>query len=82
MLKYLLLPACLCLASCASTSVDRLAPPPSLTLPCRSPVVLPQRDLTDQEVEVLWGRDRDFLRACGSQLEALANWAILPASKR
>lgn len=82
MLRYLLPFACLCLASCASTSVDRLLPPPSLTSHCKAPVALPARDLTDQEVEVWWGRDRDALRACGSQLDGLANWAILPHSKR
>jgi hypothetical protein len=82
MLKRLMLPACLCLASCASTSVEPLLPPPSLTSRCAAPVRLPVRDLTDQEVEVLWGRDRDALKACGSQLDGLSNWAILPTSKR
>jgi len=79
--KSLLLPAFLCLASCASTSADRLDPPPSLTSPCAAPARLPERDMTDQEVEVLWGRDRSALRACGSRLDGLANWAILGRNK-
>lgn len=82
MLKRLMLPACLCLASCGSISVDRALPPPSLTQPCSAPVTLPARSLTDQEVEVQWGRDRSALRACGSRLDGLTNWAIVQTDKR
>jgi len=38
-------------------------------------VVLPQRALNDQEIEVYWGRDRDALRACGSRHAALSTWS-------
>ena len=41
--------------------------PPSLVTPCAAPVGLPERALSDQEVEVLWGRDRSALRACTSR---------------
>ena len=44
--------------------------PPSLTAPCAAPVPLPIRDLSDQEIEVLWGRDRSALRECGSRFTA------------
>jgi len=40
-------------------------------------VEIPARDLTGAEVEVMWGRDRSALRACGSQAEALAGWVVI-----
>jgi hypothetical protein len=49
--------------------------PPSLTAPCRLPVQLPERSLTQAEVEILWGQDRDALRRCAGQLGGLADWA-------
>lgn len=73
--------ACLLIASCASTSGRSFAPPPSLTQPCATPVRLPERGMTDQEIEVQWGRDRTALRACGSQLDGLAKWAIVQTDK-
>lgn len=68
--------ACLLLVSCASTGADVVAvsPPASLTVPCAGPVALPERALTDAEIEVMWGRDRSALRACGSRLAGLAAW--------
>ncbi len=71
----------LLLASCGSTSGSTLPPPPSLTSPCAAPVALPERAMTDQEIEVQWGRDRTALRSCGSQLDGLAKWAIVRADK-
>ncbi len=71
----------LLLASCASTSGSRVSPPPSLTSPCATPVRLPERGLTDQEIEIQWGRDRTALRLCGSQLDGLAKWAIVQTDK-
>jgi hypothetical protein len=69
------LSACL-LAGCAgSTSSKPLPPEASLTAPCAAPVALPNRGLSDREVEVFWGRDRSALRACGGQLDGLAGWA-------
>ena len=35
---------------------------------------IPERALTDQDVEVYWGRDRDSLRACGSMHYGLVKW--------
>jgi hypothetical protein len=72
----LLASACLltAFAGCNSASVEPQRPhlPPSLTQPCAAPVALPDRGLTDQEVERLWGRDRSALRACASRHAALA----------
>ena len=56
-------------------------PPPSLTQPCADPARLPERGMTDQEIEVMWGRDRTALRLCGSQLDGLAKWAIVQTDK-
>ncbi len=80
--RNLLLLVFLLLASCGSTSADRLDPPPSLLVPCAAPVIIPERSLTDQDVEVMWGRDRSALRSCGSRLDGLANWAIVPQNQR
>jgi hypothetical protein len=63
-----------CLGS-TSADVPRPKPPPSVTAPCASPVQLPERVLTQAEVERFWGRDRTALRACGDQVKALAEWA-------
>lgn len=50
---------CLVLASCGSKNT----PPPDLP-PVPGPQMLPDRALTDQEIEVLWGRDRANLAMC------------------
>lgn len=71
---------CLALASSACGSGDGAAPqiqrtpPASLLVRCAGPVEIQARDLTGAEVEVMWGRDRSALRACGGQAEALAEW--------
>lgn len=57
----------------ASTSVEPVTIPPSLKAACAAPVVLPERDLTDREVEILWGRDRSALRSCGDRHGALSD---------
>ncbi len=46
--------------------------PASVTLPPPSPTLLPDRALSDREVEVFWGRDRAALRMCIGQLEVAA----------
>lgn len=56
--------ACLAAASCASTHTR-----PAVA-PCDAPVTLPDRALSDQSIEIYWGRDRDALRTCGKRLEA------------
>jgi len=70
--------ACLLVASCGSTGIEpvRPSPPPSLTQPCMVPGVLPERGLSDQEVEVFWGRDRAALRACAGRHAGLVEWAL------
>lgn len=43
----------------------RLDPPPkALQSRCQDPVLLPERELTQQEVEAYWGRDRANLIVC------------------
>lgn len=49
-----------------------LSPPPDdLAPPCDAPQTLPDRALTQSEVEVLWARDQAALISCGQSLEAL-----------
>ena len=77
MRMLMLIAAPLALTAClGSTGADvpRPAPPPSVTAPCAVPVRLPERELTQAEVERFWGRDRSALRACGDQVKALAEW--------
>ena len=63
----------LALTACAaSPSVKAPPPPPSLIAPCRAPVALPDRGLSQGEVETLWGRDRSALRECGAKVNGLA----------
>lgn len=62
--RRLILVACLALASCAYVRGE--AKPPA----CADPTELPDRAINDQEIEVLWGRDRSALRECGDRLEA------------
>ena len=66
----LLLPLSL-LAGCAGSTPSADAPP-SLLVPCDRPVILPDRALSDRDVELLWGRDRAALVACRSRHEGLA----------
>lgn len=40
--------------------------------PCAAPVLIPERWLSDQEVELLWSRDRHALLDCGGKVEALS----------
>jgi len=38
--------------------------------------MLPERALSQVEVERFWGRDRSALRACGEQVDGLAQWGL------
>ncbi len=67
-----------CLLSACDASMRSAEPPPSATLPCPDPVTLPDRALSDQDVEILWGRDRRALLDCGGQVEVLAGRPIHP----
>lgn len=63
------------LAGCAaSNSAEPISAPPSLTIPCNLPGDLPDRSINDQEIEVLWGRDRSALRECASRHQGLVDW--------
>jgi hypothetical protein len=58
----------LALTACAGSRAADVQPlPPSVAVPCHDPVALPQRGLTQAEVERLWGADRDALRDCGAR---------------
>ena len=48
-----------------STSIRPVA------VPCEAPVTLPDRALSDRDVELFWGRDRDALRTCGARMSGL-----------
>ena len=41
--------------------------------PCDRPVRLPERWLSDQDVELYWSKDRKALLDCGAKVEALSN---------
>lgn len=62
---YLCLLACLLTGCAASRSAD------PVIVPCDAPVVLPDRALSDQDIERLWGRDRSALRDCAGRVAAL-----------
>lgn len=38
---------------------------------CDAPVALPDTALSDRQVEIYWGRDRDALRTCGARVDAM-----------
>ena len=78
MRKLLLASACLLTACGGSTAVEPLAPPASLLHPCPAPVLLPDRALTDQDIEIFWGRDRTALRTCASRHAGLATMMETP----
>lgn len=80
MRNLLLCLAVLALPGCNGSMLDRLRepeappPPPSMLAPCLEPVTLPEGGLSDQGVEILWGRDRDALRQCANRHRALVGW--------
>ena len=61
------------LRACAGFVPDD--PPETLTAPCNAPVGLPERAMTQVEVETLWGADRAALEDCGQRLVLLGRWA-------
>lgn len=70
----------LVLTACAD-SIDKLAEPPTLVDPpgplvstCETPVLLPERTLSQSEVERYWLRDRENLLQCGIQLDSLVEF--------
>lgn len=61
-----------CGDSTRSDSAPEIADPPTgLTQDCERPVELPQRTLTQSEVEAYWIADRENLIRCGVRLAAL-----------
>lgn len=63
----------LALTACGASTpfAEPPKPPPTLAAPCARPVVLPDRYLSDRDVEVFWGRDRNALVECGGKVELL-----------
>jgi len=64
-----------CAGSMPSAGIDVDPPAPSLTQPCRSPVRLPEREVTQAEAENYWLRDRRSLVDCASRHNGLTQWA-------
>lgn len=61
-----------CSDSIGSVEPPLLSPPPArLTRSCEKPVLLPEGDLTQAEVEFFWINDRENLIRCGLQLNEL-----------
>lgn len=78
-------PAVLCLAltACAGSTAVKIIepPPPSLTQACQRRTQLPERELTQLEVETYWGRDRGRLTECANRHAGLSDWALAMAEE-
>jgi len=75
-LIVLLLGLTACAASTPSIENLRIDPPPaSLVIPCNRAVRLPDRELTQAEVERFWIRDRQRLAECRSRHGGLVEWS-------
>lgn len=70
----LLAPLCLATACGGFKSPDLPPPPAALVVPCARPVTLPDRGMSQSEVETAWRRDRIALADCGDRLEGLAGF--------
>lgn len=67
----LVLPAC----DGSTISAEILqSPPDQLAEPCERPVYLPERSLTQAEVETYWALDRSNLIRCGETKEAITRY--------
>ena len=65
----------LAVTACAgSTKSGNVKPELAVTQKCKLPVSLPDRDLTQAEVEKFWMRDRKALLECGVTKESLVKW--------
>lgn len=65
----------LALTACAgSTKSGSLKPEVYVTQKCSRPVLLPERALTQAEVEKFWAKDRKALLQCGMTKETLLKW--------
>lgn len=63
-----------CAGSTPSGNIRVDGPSPSLTQPCESPIILPERELRQAEAERFWLRDRRNLVECKSKNEGLVNY--------
>ena len=73
----LALPACGGLTPSLINEGPRLNDAPDeLHNPCAKPLRLPERELTQAEVESFWLRDRENLIACGLDKEALLEFYL------
>ena len=58
-----------------SVEPPSLEPPPvSFTQPCERPILLPNREVTQSEVETLWAGDRVRLITCANRYSALVDF--------
>ena len=66
-----------CSDSIGSVEPPDLAPAPEeLTVLCEQPVLLPERILTQEEVENYWVQDRSNLMRCGQYKELLEEFYV------
>lgn len=72
--------ALLVLTACGDSTVRVEAPtapvkpPVAFVVPCKDPVKIPERDLTQADVEKMWATDRDRLRNCSARHAAVITW--------
>ncbi len=59
----------LVLQACSGSTVPAL--PETLQIPCDHPVLLPERGLSQAEVEKYWVKDRIALASCRMRLDAV-----------
>jgi hypothetical protein len=62
----------LCSVALALTGCGASTPYVETTDPCKAPVTIPDRWLTDQQIELLWALDRRELLDCGGKVEVLS----------
>lgn len=70
----------LALTACAGSipsaeGINMDAPPPSAMMPCKRPVLLPDRALSQAEAEGYSIADRRELISCAGKQKILATWA-------
>lgn len=74
MAAALILSGCGGLIGSKPDPAPEIKPAPSLLQPCAQPVTIPEKDLTDQEIEVMWGRDRRALRVCADRHSGISGY--------
>ena len=52
-------------------SIEYVDIPPSILIECEKPILVPEKDLTRNEVKTLWLKDRRQLMSCKSKHDSL-----------